>query len=386
MAFPTQDLVAHYKQRYGAADGVRVYRAPGRVNLIGEHTDYNAGFVLPIALAMASHIAAAPNNDGVLRVASENNGETVEVHVSDVPHLQPRKDWTDYVLGIAVELHRAGYKLSGANLLIHSTVPVGAGLSSSAALEVSSALAMLAGRKIGKLELAKLAQRAENNFVGMPCGLMDQYISVFGEEHNAVLLDCLTQDHRMVSLPAGAAILAVNSLVKHELGASAYRLRVQECGDAVKAAQTRFPKATSLRDLSSQDVESLAALMPENVYRRARHVTSEDERVQAFMAASERGDLAEMGRLFVGSHRSLQHDYEVSCEELDFLVDTAIAIPGVYGARMTGGGFGGCTVNLLDPGAQNRFEETVKAAYKQKFGIDPLIYECHPSAGAGEVR
>lgn len=384
MALAAQDLVARYAQRFGSAASVRVFRAPGRVNLIGEHTDYNNGFVLPVALDMASRIAAGPNGDGVLRIASENNGEAVEVAVADIANLQPRRDWTDYVLGIAVEVQRAGYGLQGANLLIHSTVPVGAGLSSSAALEVSSALALLSGRPMDKLELAKLARRAENNFVGMPCGLMDQYISVFGEPNKAVLLDCQSQSHQMVSLPAGCEILAVNTLVKHELGASAYRVRVQECAQAVQAAKPQFPGVTSLRDLTSRDVESFGAALPDNVYKRARHVTSEDERVQAFMAASETGDLTRMGNLFVASHRSLQHDYEVSCEELDFLVDTAVTVPGVYGARMTGGGFGGCTVNLLQPGARGQFEETVRKAYRDQFGIDPVIYECHPSAGAGE--
>jgi galactokinase len=384
MAVAAQDLLGRFQERYKSTDSVRVFRAPGRTNLIGEHTDYNAGFVLPVALNMTTHVAIAPNGQGVLRIASENNGESVEIPAGDLPFIQPRKDWTDYVIGVAVELHKAGIPIEGANLLISSTVPVGAGLSSSAALEVSSALALLAGRRMEKIDLARLAQRAENGFVGLPCGLMDQYISVFGEVDKAVLIDCQSQTHTMVNLPK-VEILAVNTMVKHELGSSAYRIRVAECAEAVAAAQQLFPEVKSLRDMSSQQVEAIHGRVADNVYHRARHVTTEDERVLAFMRASEGGDLAEMGRLFVGSHRSLQHDYEVSCEELDFLVDTAIGIPGVYGARMTGGGFGGCTVNLLDAAGRDAFESTLLAAYKDKFGIDAKIYECHPSAGATEV-
>ncbi len=385
MAFSTQNLVARFGARYGAPGAIRVFRAPGRVNLIGEHTDYNSGFVLPIALEMASHIAAAPNNEAMLRVASQNNGESAEWKISEIPNLRPQRDWTDYVVGVAIELHRMGYELLPMNLLIDSTVPVGAGLSSSAALEISSALALLSGRPIEKLELARLGRRAENHFVGMPCGLMDQYISVFGEENKAVLIDCLTQDHKMVSLPGGIEILAVNTMVKHELGQSAYRERVRECGDAVEEAKLRFPSVSSLRDMTSSEIDAIEPSMPDNVYKRARHVTSENERVQEFVAAAGRCDLAAMGKLFVASHRSLQHDYEVSCDELDFLVDTAISIPAVYGARMTGGGFGGCTVNLLKPGSNGQFTSRMTAAYRQEFGLDPQVYSCHPSAGAGEI-
>jgi galactokinase len=286
---------------------------------------------------------------------------------------------------VAREVLRAGFAIEPVNLLIASTVPVGSGLSSSAALEVATALALLGDRKLDGLELARLCRRAENDFVGMPCGIMDQYVSVFGRENSAVKIDCRSLEHETVALPAGAEILAVNSMVKHELGQSAYRNRVRECGEAVSSIRRRRPETASLRDVAAAEFASLASEIPEAPRQRARHVVTENQRVEDFIAASHRGDLAAMGELFVASHRSLQHDYEVSCEELDFLVDTALAIPGVLGARMTGGGFGGCTVNLVRPEAAGEFRTRIGAAYQDRFGLTPQIYLCRPSAGAGEI-
>jgi len=370
-----------FERVYGPAPGLRVFRGPGRVNLIGEHTDYNLGFVLPMALDMACCMAAAPGSDGLLRVRSEDLDQSREWDVADLGALQPAHDWGDYVAGVAQQLVRAGFVVAPTNLLIHSTVPVGSGLSSSAALETSTALALLAGRPLEKLELVKLCRRAENEFVGMPCGIMDQYISVFGRERAAVKIDCRSLEHEIVHLPEGVEILAVNTMVKHELGQSAYRNRVRECAEAVAA----IGSVESLRDVDAAMFEAAAGRIQPPARQRARHVVTEDARVEAFMAASNAGDLKTMGQLFVASHRSLQHDYEVSCEELDFLVDTALGVPGVFGARMTGGGFGGCTVNLVAPEAVAAFEAGVREAYQARFGIVPQIYRCKPSAGACEV-
>jgi len=279
----------------------------------------------------------------------------------------------------------AGYSVGPQSLRIRSTVPEGAGLSSSASLEVASALAMLGGRPIDKLELAKLCQRAERGFVGVPSGIMDQYVAVFGEQGAAIEVDCRSLTHKVVALPANVEILAVNTMVKHALGQSAYKDRVRECGAAVEAIRARYPQVESLRDVDARMFADVEASLPEMVRKRARHVIGEDERVERFVEASGAGDLLLMGELFVASHRSLQFDYEVSCEELDFLVDTAIGIDGVYGARMTGGGFGGCTVNLVDPGAVARFETEIAARYQRRFGVESRIYRCRPSAGASEV-
>src|SRR3954447_9312650 len=251
-------MLPEFRERFGPTAQPSVYRAPGRVNLIGEHTDYNLGFVLPVALDLATYIAAAPNGDGKLRIYSENRQEQREFDTSTLATVERTGEWSDYPVGVAQELVRAGMPVDGANLLIRSTVPDGSGLSSSAALEVSSALAMLAGREFDPLELAKLCQRAERNFVGVPCGIMDQYISIFGREHSAVEIDCRSLGHRLVKLPEGITFLAVNSEVKHELSGSAYRDRVKECATAVEIIQTVYADVQSLRDVSEEQLAAVA--------------------------------------------------------------------------------------------------------------------------------
>jgi galactokinase len=361
----------------------RTFRAPGRVNLIGEHTDYNLGFVLPVALDLECRITSEPRGDGKLHISSAQQPEGYSWPVAEIPSLKPRHDWTDYPVGVAQKLVAAGFPIESCSLAISSTVPVGSGLSSSAALEVSTALALLEGRSIDKLQLAKLCQSAEREFVGMPCGIMDQYISVFGQENSAVMIDCWSLENRTVHLPGGIEFLAVNTMVKHELASSAYRQRTQECAEAVRILEQRFPVVKSLRDATLDQLGQVE--LPEAVARRARHVVSEDLRVEQFVQAAANGDILCMGRLFVESHRSLQHDYEVSCEELDFLVDQALAIEGVFGARMTGGGFGGCTVSMMRPDAVDRFRGRISDAYEERFKVAPQIYPVRPSAGAGEI-
>ena len=379
-------MIAAFEKLYGPSADIRVYRAPGRVNLIGEHTDYNLGFVMPVALDLATYIAAAPSRDGKLRIYSEDRQEMREWDAAALAALEPAHHWSDYPIGVARELIAAGFPVAPANLLIRSTVPEGSGLSSSAALEVSSALAMLAGRSLEPLDLARLCQRAERNFVGMPCGIMDQYISVFGRQHAAVEIDCRSLDHRDVELPPGIAFIAVNTMVKHALAGSAYKDRVQECASAVAGIQSRYPEVASLRDVSVDMFDAVADSLPDVVRRRARHVVTEDDRVERFVEACGQGNLRRMGDLLVASHRSLQHDYEVSCEELDFLVDSALAIEGVLGARMTGGGFGGCTVTMLRQDAAQTFAQAIAAAYHRQFHVTPRIYTCNPSCGASELK
>ena len=377
-------MIEAFEKIFGPAAGIRIFRAPGRVNLIGEHTDYNLGFVLPIALDLATWVAAAPSPDNHLHVHSEERNETWDWPVAEIAQLKPAGHWTDYVAGVAQQIVRAGIPLEGRKLLIRSTVPEGAGLSSSAAIEVSTALALLNGRHMEPLELAKLCQRAEREFVGVPSGIMDQYVSVFGRANAAVLIDCRSLEHEYVELPtAGVEIWAVNSMVKHALGQSAYRERVEQCAIAVDAISRRFPVVKSLRDATLQQLESTP--LPNVILRRARHVITENARVKLFVGAARRGDLPRMGELFLESHVSMQHDYEISCEEIDFLVQAAIGIEGVYGARMTGGGFGGCTVNLVRPDAVRPFQEQIVAGYRERFRIQAPVFRCFPSAGAGEV-
>ena len=378
MASPARILIEAFEAKYKSTPDV--FRAPGRVNLIGEHTDYNFGFVLPIAIDLACYAASAPNRDGMLRVYSMNAEQGREWPVSRVRDLLPAKDWSDYVIGVARQIPN----LRGRNVMFYGTVPLGSGLSSSASLEVSSALAL--GWPLSNppsLELAKLCQAAENKFVGLPSGIMDQYASVFGREHAAIRIDCRSLEGEAVALPDNVSIVAVNTMVKHEMGQSAYRERVAECALAVE--EIRTAGVTSVESLRDATEEHLPLIGDEVARKRAKHVLSENRRVDEFVKACLSGDTSEMGRLFLASHRSLQYDYEVSCVELDFLVDTAMKTPGVYGARMTGGGFGGCTVTLVDPAAVDRFEETVRGAYQAKFGIAPTFYRVEPSAGAGRI-
>jgi galactokinase len=363
----------------------RAFRAPGRVNLIGEHTDYNLGFVLPIALDLACVATTVPASGSQLRVRSENRAEEKEWELTEIPHLQPSHDWTDYVIGVAQQLIHAGYVVAPLNILINSAVPEGSGLSSSAALEVSCALAILAGQPADRLRIAQLCQSSEREFVGVPSGIMDQYVALFGLEGSALEIDCRSLTHQAVSLPPNVEIFAVNSMVKHDLAQSAYKQRTEECTAAVVAIQAQYPQVRNLRDVDAAMLAQVFDRLPATPARRARHIVSENERVKQFVAASQNGDLRKMGEFFFASHRSLRLDYEVSCEELDFLVESAQAIDGVYGARLTGGGFGGCTVNLVDPAAEEKFQIEIVRRYRERFSITPQVYRCRPSAGASEV-
>jgi len=349
----------------------RTFRAPGRVNLIGEHTDYNLGFVLPIALNLDTRVRTTPASDGMLRLHAAAHNETRTWPTAEIASLTPHSHWSDYVIGVAQQLLARGFGIPPLNLHIESTVPEGAGLSSSAALEVASALALLQGRALDRLEIARLCQHAESEFVGMPCGIMDQYCSLFGCDHAALRIDCRSLEAEAVPLPDSVAIIAVNSMVKHSLGQSAYRTRVAECAEACRAAGV-----TSLRDATLDQVRD---------NKRARHVVTENQRVQDFVEAARGGDAARMGGLFVESHRSMRDDYEISCEEIDFLVDTAVGLPGCFGARMTGGGFGGCTVNLVAPEAAPAFTEAIRRSYREAMGRDPQIFVCVPAPGADEI-
>jgi galactokinase len=361
------DLAQRFVERFGTSP--RIYQAPGRVNLIGEHTDYNLGLVLPMAIDLACWIAASPSGDGWLRVYSEQLGAGSQWRVEDIPNASPVGDWTDRVIGIAWELSRRGVELRGANLLIDSEVPLGGGLSSSAALGVGVALAL--GGPRGALEVAQLAQAAEMDFVGVPCGIMDQFISAAGQAGSAILLDCRSLEWRSVKLPEDVAIVTANSMVKHQLGNSAYRTRVEECAEAARRLGVR-----SLRDAGSLDVLDGVLL------KRARHVVTENERVARF---ADTEDVVEMGRIMTESHVSLRDDYEVSSPELDFLVERALRIEGVFGARMIGGGFGGSTVNLVHPDAVDALIENLAAEYREYSGLTPEIRVCRAAAGASEI-
>ncbi len=387
MALVPDEIVKLFFERYPEQTATpAVYRAPGRVNLIGEHTDYNLGYVFPIALEMACYVVIAPAPHGTLRVYSRDLAKGFETPVAELAGAVPRHDWSDYIVGVARELVKAGFEIGACDVLVASEVPAGSGLSSSAALEIGTAVALLGGREFSKIELAKLGQRAESQFVGMPCGIMDQYASVFGHDGAALKIDCRSLSHELVTLPDNVRIVAANSMVKHELGTSAYRERVAECKEAVEAIRAIDENVHSLRDVSLAFFERVQDSVPLIPRKRARHIISDTQRVVDLAEASEKEDLREMGRLFVASHRSMQYDYEITCEEVDFMVDTAIKIPGVYGSRMTGGGFGGCTVSLVAPEAVTDFEEKLATAYQERYSLTPVFYHCDPAAGASRLQ
>jgi galactokinase len=363
-----------------------LYRAPGRVNLIGEHTDYNDGFVMPAALEFSTMTAILPRSDRRLRIHSLALSETVEFDL-DGSDPAPRRDWADYVLGVAIMLERAGHRLRGADLMLQSSVPMGAGMSSSAALEVSVGYALLTESclPVNLVELAQCCQRAENEFVGMRCGIMDQFISCHGVAGHAVLLDCRSLEYRLVPIDPRARLVICNSMVRHELAGSEYNLRRQECERGVALLGQALGPIKALRDVNSAQLEQHAGLLPAVTYRRCRHIVSENARTVQAADALEKGDLHRFGTLMVESHKSMRDDYQISCRELDLMVELALSVAGVYGSRMTGGGFGGCTVSLVDAETVEQFMETIAKGYREATGKTPSIFTCMPGSSVGPV-
>jgi galactokinase len=381
---PVRGLQEKFRELYGVA--ARVYRAPGRVNLIGEHTDYNDGFVMPAAIGFYTWVAIAPRRDRRLLMHSENFGERREFDLDD-PLPAALGHWSDYVRGVAVTLEKTGHRLDGANLLIQGEVPMGAGLSSSAAIEVAVGQALLDNSKISidRSSLAQQCQRAENEFVGTRCGIMDQFVSCCGQAGHALMLDCRSLSYRLLPLGGSVQLVICNTLVKHDLASSAYNLRRAECEEAVKSLRRSLREIRALRDVSLEELESCESELAATIYRRAKHVVSENRRVQDAARALELGDLTGFGQLMQESHRSLREDFKVSCQELDRMVDVALGVEGVYGARMTGGGFGGCTVNLVQSNHVEEFRNQVTLGYKQATGVVPEIYTCEAAQGVGEA-
>ncbi len=365
----------------------RVFEAPGRVNLIGEFTDFNEGFVMPAAIERSAVASVTPRSDRRLRIRSEAFADVGDFDLDD-PEPRAIGNWSDYPRGVAVELQRAGYQVSGADLSIRSSVPIGAGLSSSAALEVATAAALCAvsGITLDSRELALLCQRAENSFVGMRCGIMDQFISCHGVAGHAIMLDCRSLEYRLFPLPPGVQLVICNSMVRHALAGGEYNSRREDCEAGVRALNASGIPARALRDATVPDLDRARDAMPERVYRRCRHVIAENLRVERAGEAMLAGDIETLGRLMAESHQSLRDDFEVSCAELDLLVDLAISARGIRGTRMTGGGFGGCTINLVETPAVEAFIRSVSVGYSKATGVVPEIYVTGAAAGLHENR
>jgi galactokinase len=377
-------LKQEFRELYGSHP--QVFRVPGRVNLIGEHTDYNEGFVMPAAIDFSTWAAVTSRSDSTFNLRSHSFSEPVSFNLYDGQ--QPRHDWSDYVVGVIDQIKHSGQRLSGADILIHGEVPIGAGLSSSAAIEVAVGLALLtsSGRSVDRTQLALLCQRAENDFVGMRCGIMDQFVSCNGKRNHALMLDCRSLAFELLPLPGTTRMVICNSMVKHQLAAGEYNQRRAACEEGVRILRRGRPAIKSLRDVSVEDLESSRDQLPDVIYRRCRHVVTENARVECAAIMLRDGNLRGFGELMAQSHTSLRDDYEVSCRELDILVEIAGRQPGLHGARMTGGGFGGCTINLVSAEHAADFRQHVANAYEQATGLVPEIYISTAADGASQAQ
>lgn len=385
-----------FKEIYGGTEeGMRVFASPGRVNLIGEHTDYNGGFVFPAALKMKTTIVLRPNGENIVRMKATDLPDLVEIDINRIEEYKDLK-WGDYQAGIISELLKDGYDIVGCDMLYDDTTPHGGGLSSSAAIEVSTALAFatLHNEKHGitdpvdMIEMAKIGQRAENIYIGVNCGIMDQFASAMGKEDHAIFLKCRTLDYKHVPVKLdGKKIIVSNTKKKHSLGASKYNERRSECEKGLEILQKAMPEKTCLGEISVEEFEKNKHLINDDtIMRRVRHVITEDDRVLKSIDALNAGDIVKFGEYMNGSHDSLRDDYEVTGIELDTMVEEARKIKGVLGSRMTGAGFGGCTVSIVEDDAVDTFIEEVGKNYESRTGIKPEFYVTEIGNGGMEIK
>jgi galactokinase len=385
----TDQLKRRFVESFGATPAI--FSAPGRINLIGEHTDYNDGFVMPAAIDFRTWVAVARRDDRNVVAHSEEWMEAAQFNLDDVD-ASSKHHWLDYVRGVALQLKAAGYALQGCNLAISSNVPMGAGLSSSAALEVASALALIhaAGCSLedtaaARVSLAKLCQRAENETVGARVGIMDQFASINGRAGHALLLDCRSVEFELLALPDDVSLVICNTMVKHSHAGGEYNARRSQCEEGVRWLSVSLPGIRALRDVSEEQLGQHRTDLLETIFRRCRHVIAENARTLCAAKALGSGDIGKFGELMYDSHRSLRDDYEVSCAELDVMVELASQFQGTYGARMTGGGFGGCTINLVEKARVEDFKRDISQSYEKKTGIRPEVYVTSAADGASAV-
>ncbi len=384
-----QEIDSTFLTQYGRAAEV-VLRAPGRVNLIGEHTDYNDGYVLPAAIERSMLIACSPRTDGKVQAYAVNYNYSTLFSIDGVqPTSDTRERWSNYLRAMAWVMTRENFDFAGVDCIIQGDVPLGSGLSSSAAMLVASGLmfATLAGSTIDPVKLALLAQQAEREFVGVNVGIMDQYISSLGKANHALLIDTRSLTYKAVPLPeTGVSMVIADTNKKRGLVDSEYNTRRSECEQAVVILKQTYPEITALRDVSVAQLAAVEEQLPAPVRQRARHVVTENQRTLDMADALEAGDLARCGELMNQSHESLARDYAVSCRELDELVGAARSIPGVYGARMTGAGFGGCTISLVADTALEEFSQRVPALYNEATGLEAVLTVTRAAQGAERVR
>lgn len=378
-----QEIKKHFKTHFEGEP--LVVRSPGRVNIIGEHTDYNEGFVLPAAVDKAVWVAVAKRNDGQIGLFSVSYQEKMELALTDI---QPSKNWPTYVLGVVDQLLKRGYAIGGFNLVLDGDVPIGAGLSSSAAVECAVVFALneLFGLGISKLEMVQIAQKAEHTYSGVLCGIMDMFASMFGKKDQVIRLDCRSLDYAYEPLQLdGYKLVLFNTNVKHSLASSAYNTRRQECEQGVAWVKAACPEVNSLRDVSVAMLDTHVAPKDALVYKRCRYVVDEISRLQAACSDLEQGDLSALGQKLYQTHQGLSSAYEVSCKELDFLVEAVKSESGVLGARMMGGGFGGCTINIVQDQAIANLSERLAEAYRKQMGLDLSAYIVTTSNGTALI-
>ena len=381
---------------FGEGGELRVFESPGRVNLIGEHVDYCGGPVLPAALTMKTTIVARKRTDNIIRLKATDLDILVEASLDNLESFKDKLSWGDYQLGVALELIKDGNTLCGADLLYDDTVPHGGGLSSSAAIEVSTALCLktfadeAAGKEpeIDMIKLALISQAAEHNFIGVNCGIMDQFASAMGKKDHAIYLNCGTLEYEHVPLMLGdCKIVLTNTNVKHSLGSSKYNERRGECEEGLSCLKAALPEATQLADISVDEFEAHKELITnETVRRRIKHVIYECDRVKKSVEAMKANDIETFGKLMCASHDSLEADYEVTCPELDFLSHEARKFPGVVGSRMTGAGFGGCTVSIIHGDEVDNYITNMGKLYKEQFGIDASFFVSEVGNGGREIK
>ncbi|ACL77528.1 galactokinase [Ruminiclostridium cellulolyticum] len=379
----------------GSEEDLRIFSGPGRVNLIGEHIDYCGGFVFPAALSLDSTVIARINNDNTLRVAATDLPDRVEVELDKLESAKSLK-WGNYQAGVAFMLQDAGYRLVGVDMLFHDTVPLGSGLSSSAAIELATAVTLVTlsnevygiTKPIDMVEMAVLGQRTENEFCGVSCGIMDQFASAMGKKDHAILLDCGTLEYKYLPLKLdGYKIVLGNTKKKRALGESKYNERVRECAEGLKILQKYLPNKRNLCDITVSEFEQYKSMIEDEVIKkRVTHVISENDRVLRAAEALKRNDLEELGRLLVEANDSIRDLYEVTGKELDTMTAEAMKVEGVLGARMTGAGFGGCTVNIVPEDKVDLFIQQVGENYKEQTGITPEFYVSEISDGAREIK
>jgi galactokinase len=380
-----------FRAEFGHAPAY-VARAPGRVNLLGEHVDYNDGFVLPAAIDRATYVAFSPSEDEQVTVRALDFEQRADFSAQTLKTKRQSDGsallgWAKYPAGVAWALSQNGQTVGGMHALFSSAVPRGAGLSSSASVELAFAMAWmtLGGWRLPAMQLALLCQRAENEYVGVNCGIMDQFAAACGEKDRLLLLDCRSLEYRSLELPGGVDIVIADTTIRHSHTTSAYNDRRAACEEAARVLQHELPNVSSLRDISVDDFNRLSTKLPPQIEKRARHVVEEIERTRQAVTLLESGDLRGFGLAMNACHASLRDLYEVSCPEADAMARIAQSLEGCYGARLTGGGFGGCTVNLVARHATELFVKMLAPAYESETGLHPDIYICRASAGAGLV-